>query len=69
MAKLYTNEVWLRKRYLVDKKSPEEVKTMNKMQKIVIGLGIAGAVGLTYVITALKGLPEAFEWEEDEEDE
>jgi hypothetical protein len=29
-------------------------------------LGVAGAVGLTYVITALKGLPEAFEWEEDE---
>lgn len=39
---------------------------MNKVQKIVIGLGIAGAVGLTYVITALKGMPEAFEWEDDE---
>ena len=41
---------------------------MNKIQKVAIGLGIAGAVGLTYVISALKGLPEAFEWE-DEEDE
>jgi hypothetical protein len=24
-AKLYTSEIWLRKRYLVDKKSPEEI--------------------------------------------
>jgi hypothetical protein len=39
---------------------------MNKAQKILIGLGVAGAVGITYVLTALKGLPEAFEWEEDE---
>lgn len=39
---------------------------MNKTQKVLIGLGVAGAVGLTYVITALKGMPEAFEWEEDE---
>jgi len=42
---------------------------MNKIQKIAIGLGIAGAVGITYVITALKGLPEVFDWEEDEDDE
>ena len=46
----------------------KEVKTMNKMQKIVIGLGIAGAVGITYVLTALKGMPEAFDWEDDEEE-
>jgi hypothetical protein len=24
-AKLYTSEVWLRKRYLIDRKSPEEI--------------------------------------------
>jgi hypothetical protein len=42
---------------------------MNKLQKVAIGLGIAGAVGITYVITALRGIPEAFDWEEDEEDE
>ena len=41
---------------------------MNKAQKVLIGIGIAGAVGLTYVITALKGIPEAFDWEEDESD-
>jgi hypothetical protein len=42
---------------------------MNKLQKVVIGLGVAGAVGLTYVITALRGMPEAFDWEDEEEDE
>jgi hypothetical protein len=41
---------------------------MNKLQKVVIGLGVAGAVGLTYVVTALKGLPEAFDWEEGEDE-
>jgi len=40
---------------------------MNKLQKVVIGLGVAGAVGLTYVVTALRGLPEAFEWDEEDE--
>jgi hypothetical protein len=24
-AKLYTSEIWLRKRYLMDKRSPEEI--------------------------------------------
>jgi hypothetical protein len=41
---------------------------MNKAQRVLIGLGIAGAVGITFVMTALKGLPEAFEWEEDEDE-
>ena len=41
---------------------------MNKAQRILIGLGVAGAVGITFVMTALKGLPEAFEWEEDEDE-
>jgi hypothetical protein len=40
---------------------------MNKTQKVLIGIGIAGAVGLTYVITALKGIPEAFDWEDEDE--
>jgi hypothetical protein len=42
---------------------------MNRMQKVVIGLGVAGAVGITYVLTALRGLPEAFEWDEDEDEQ
>lgn len=40
---------------------------MNKMQKIMLALGLAGAVGITYVVTALRGLPEAFDWEDDDE--
>ena len=40
---------------------------MNKVQKILIGIGIAGAVGITYVVTTLKGLPEAFDWEDYDE--
>ena len=40
---------------------------MNKAQKILIGLGIVGAVGINYFITALKGLPEAFDWDDDED--
>ena len=41
---------------------------MSKLQKIMLGIGIAGAVGITYVVAALKGMPEAFDWDEDEED-
>jgi hypothetical protein len=40
---------------------------MNKAQKIFIAIGVAGAVGLTYAITALRGLPEAFDWDDDED--
>ena len=41
---------------------------MNKKQKFLIGFGILGAVGLTYVISAFKGLPDVFDWEDDELD-
>ena len=40
---------------------------MNKLQKIAIGVGIASAVGITFVLTALRGLPEAFDWEDEDE--
>jgi len=42
---------------------------MIKLYKIFIGLGVAGAVGLTYVLTALRGMPEVFDWEDDEEED
>jgi hypothetical protein len=41
---------------------------MSKTKKLLIGLGVVGAVGLTYVMTALKGLPEAFDWENEEDE-
>jgi hypothetical protein len=40
---------------------------MNKLHRVVIGLAVAGAVGLTYVVTALRGLPEIFDWEDEDE--
>jgi hypothetical protein len=40
---------------------------MSKSKKILVALGIAGAVGITYVVTALKGLPEAFDWDDEDE--
>jgi hypothetical protein len=40
---------------------------MSKIQKIILGIGIAGAVGITYVVTALKGMPEVFDWDDDDE--
>ena len=41
---------------------------MNKLQKVIIGLSVASAVGLTYVISALKDIPEAFDWEEEDDE-
>jgi hypothetical protein len=39
---------------------------MNK-KKIVLALAIASAVGITYAISVLKDLPEAFDWDLDDE--
>lgn len=41
---------------------------MNRIQKIVLGIMIAGAVGITYLTSALKDFPEAFDWDNEEED-
>lgn len=40
---------------------------MSKTKKILIALGLTGAVGVTYVITALRGMPELFDWEDEDE--
>ncbi|MFM1757203.1 MAG: hypothetical protein RL621_2196 [Bacteroidota bacterium] len=40
---------------------------MNKAQKFLVGIGIAGAVAITYLVTALKGMPEVFDWEDEDE--
>jgi hypothetical protein len=39
---------------------------MNK-KKIILALAIAGAIGISYAIYTLKDLPEAFDWELDDE--
>lgn len=41
---------------------------MNKLQKIAVGLVIASAVGVSYSLYTLRGLPDAFDWEEDEDE-
>ena len=40
---------------------------MNKIQKAVAAITIAGAVGISYALYTLKGLPEDFDWENDDE--
>jgi hypothetical protein len=42
---------------------------MKKIEKILIATAVLGMVGFSFAISALKGFPEAFEWEEDENDE
>jgi hypothetical protein len=44
---------------------------MNKIQKSLLVATIVGAVGISYALFTLRGLPETFDWdlEEDEEDE
>ena len=39
---------------------------MNKIQKVVAVITIASAVGISYALYTLKGLPEVFDWEDDE---
>jgi hypothetical protein len=43
---------------------------MNKIRNIVFILSLAAAAGLTYAIVTLKNIPEAFDWNlEEDEDE
>jgi hypothetical protein len=41
---------------------------MKKFEKILIATAVIGMVGFSFAISTLKGLPEVFDWE-DEEDE
>lgn len=40
---------------------------MNKIKKLLVILAIAGSIGVSYALYTLKGLPEAFDWAEDDE--
>jgi hypothetical protein len=40
---------------------------MSKVEKTLVALAIAGTVGFAFAFAALKGIPEAFDWEEDDE--
>jgi len=40
---------------------------MNKFEKIMVATAVIGMVGFSFAISTLKGLPEVFDWEEDDE--
>jgi len=40
---------------------------MNKLKKALVIATIVGAVGVSYSLYTLRGLPETFDWEEDDE--
>ena len=40
---------------------------MSKVEKTLVALAIAGTVGFAFAFAALKGIPEAFDWEKDDE--
>jgi hypothetical protein len=40
---------------------------MNKVEKTLVALAVVGMVGFGFAISVLKGIPEAFDWEEEDE--
>lgn len=40
---------------------------MNKFHKLVAFVAVLCTVGLTYAVLILKGIPETFDWEDDNE--
>lgn len=39
---------------------------MSKIEKALIAVAVIGMVGFGFAIATLKGVPEAFDWEDDE---
>ena len=40
---------------------------MSKVEKALVAITVAGAVGFAFAFAALKGIPEAFDWDEEDE--
>jgi hypothetical protein len=40
---------------------------MNKIKKVIFMLSLVAAAGLTWTIITLKNIPEAFDWENEDE--
>ena len=40
---------------------------MSKFEKALVAVAVAGAVGFAFAFAALRGIPEAFDWEDDDE--
>ena len=42
---------------------------MSKFEKALVAIAVVGMVGFGFAIATLKGIPETFDWELDEEEE
>jgi len=40
---------------------------MRKLEKMLVATAVVGMVGFAFAISTLKGLPEAFDWDEEDE--
>jgi hypothetical protein len=40
---------------------------MNKIKRALVIAAIVSSVGMSYALYTLRGLPDAFDWEEDDE--
>jgi hypothetical protein len=40
---------------------------MNRIEKTLVALAVASTVGFAFAFAALKGIPEAFDWELEDE--
>ena len=40
---------------------------MSKVEKALVAIAVAGTVGFAFAFAALRGIPEAFDWDEDDE--
>ena len=40
---------------------------MSKFEKALVAIAVFGMVGFGFAISTLRGIPEAFDWEEDDE--
>jgi hypothetical protein len=41
---------------------------MSRVEKALVALAVAGTVGFAFAFAALKGIPEAFDWEEEDDE-
>jgi hypothetical protein len=41
---------------------------MSKFEKTLVAMAVVGMVGFAFAFAALKGIPESFDWELDEEE-
>jgi hypothetical protein len=40
---------------------------MNKLEKALVAIAVVGTVGFAFALSTLRGIPEAFDWEDDDE--